>query len=182
MVHQYRNPSVKFIANKDNFNKDIWSLFLLLKVLVVYHDCSNDERIEEAVYKALKFLDGYIDIFTPYNWAGARWFECIIAIDWLYRRRKEKWLISLARRLKCFGFDYQAIYPEWTHTRRTWDFDNHVVNIAMALKSEAVYCNLLGTKTKGLAKKMLKNTNISLDKSFCRGYNNKADFGDAGII
>lgn len=143
-------------GNKEYFNKDIWSLFLVLKVLVVYHDCSNDERIEDAVYKALKFLDGYIDIFTPYNWAGARWFECIIAIDWLYQRRKEKWLISLARRLKCFGFDYQAIYPEWTHTRCTWDFDNHVVNIAMALKSEAVYCNLLGTKTKGLAEKMLK--------------------------
>ena len=40
-------------GNKENFNKDIWSLFLLLKVLVVYHDWSNDERIEEAVYKNL---------------------------------------------------------------------------------------------------------------------------------
>ena len=31
MVHQYRNPSVKFIANKDNFNK-------LLSVLTFQED------------------------------------------------------------------------------------------------------------------------------------------------
>ncbi len=143
-------------GDKNNFNGDIWSMFLLLKVLVVYHDCSNDERIEQAVYNALKFLNKYIDAFTPYNWAAARWFECIIAIDWLYKRRKEKWLISLAKRLKCFGFDYKSIYPEWKRVKPIWALDTHVVNIAMALKSEALYCNLMGTKPKGLAEKMLK--------------------------
>lgn len=143
-------------GDKNNFNRDIWSLFLLLKVLVVYHDCSNDNRIEGAVYNALKFLDKYIDAFTPYNWAGARWFECVIPINWLYQRKKENWLIILAKRLKCFGFDYQLLYPEWKRIKPIWALDSHVVNIAMALKSEAVYCNLMGTKPKGLAEKMLK--------------------------
>ena len=141
---------------KENFNGDIWSLFLILKVLVVYHDCSNDERIEDAVYKALKFLDKYIDAFTPYNWAAARWYECVIAIDWLYRRRKEKWLVSLAKRLKSFGFDYELIYSEWKRVKPIWALDSHVVNIAMALKSEALYCNFVEKKPKGLAEKMLK--------------------------
>lgn len=143
-------------GDKKNFNSDIWSLFLLLKVLVVYHDCSGDDRIEEAVYKALKFLNGYIDTVTPHNWAAARWFECIIAINWLYERKREKWLLTLAKRLKSFGFDYQLLYPEWKRLKPIWTFDNHVVNIAMALKSEALYCNLTGEKSKGLAEKMLK--------------------------
>lgn len=29
---------------------DMWALFLICKVLVVYHDCTQDERVEEAVY------------------------------------------------------------------------------------------------------------------------------------
>ena len=32
---------------------DMWALFLILKVLVTYYECSGDERIEEAVYRAL---------------------------------------------------------------------------------------------------------------------------------
>lgn len=33
-------------------NYDVWALFLLCKVLVVYEECSQDPRVEEAVYRA----------------------------------------------------------------------------------------------------------------------------------
>ena len=143
-------------GDKNNFLPDIWSLFLLLKVLVVYYECTLDDRIEQAVYDALKFLDKYIDAYTPYNWAAARWFECLISIRWLYERRRERWLLDLADRLKCFGFDYKEIIPQWKKIKTTWALDTHVVNVAMALKSEALYCELTGKKRKGLAEKMLQ--------------------------
>lgn len=33
---------------------DVWALFLMLKVLTMYADCSGDRRMEECVYRALK--------------------------------------------------------------------------------------------------------------------------------
>ena len=62
---------------------DMWALFLICKVLVVYYDCTKDERIEEAVYRALKNLHVHMEHHTLFEWAAARWFECLIPIFWL---------------------------------------------------------------------------------------------------
>lgn len=74
---------------------DLWALFLILKVLVVYHDATNDERVEKVVQKALKCLDRHIDVTTLFNWGHTRWFESLISIWWLYERTGEEWLINL---------------------------------------------------------------------------------------
>ena len=134
-------------------NGDIWSLFLILKVLVVYERYSGDKRIESAVERCLKFIDGYICGNPLFNWAAARWYEPIIAIKWLYDRKKEEWLVKLARRLKTFGMDFTAAMPLWKGSERRWTYETHVVNIAMALKAEALFCELTGDKYEGLAKK-----------------------------
>lgn len=138
-------------------NDDIWSLFLILKVLTVYADCSGDTvRVENAVYKCLQFLNKYMDTRPPYGWAAARWYECIIAISWVYKRRKDEWLIYLAKRLKTFGFNFETAIELWKEKRPIWAFDSHVVNVAMSLKSEIVYCELTGDKPTGLAERMLE--------------------------
>lgn len=138
-------------------NGDIWSLFLILKVLTVYADCSGEtERVENAVYKCLQFLNKYIDRKPPYEWAAARWYECVIAISWVYKRRKEEWLIYLAKRLKTFGFNFESAIELWKEKRPIWALDSHVVNVAMSLKSEIVYCELTGDKSTGLAERMLE--------------------------
>ena len=158
-------------------NGDIWSLFLINKVLTVYADCSGEDKaVEYAVYKCLKFLDEYIDRKTPYDWAQSRWYECIIPIIWMYKRRKEEWLIYLARRLKALGVNFDASISLWDRVKKEWAFDTHVVNIAMALKSEAVYCEITGEKPIGLAEKMLETlfnitvrlTDIFRETSVCR--------------
>ena len=135
---------------------DIWSLFLILKVLVVYERYSCDERIENAVRKGLMFLDGYICHHPPYNWAAARWFECIIPIIWLYKRTGEPWLIDLAKRLRTLGVDYRSAIDLWKKAEDRWSFETHGVNISMALKAEALYCEITGEKPSGLAEKMLE--------------------------
>ncbi|MCL1794451.1 MAG: glycoside hydrolase family 127 protein [Oscillospiraceae bacterium] len=127
---------------------DIWAVFLVCKVLVVYYECSKDERIEKVVYKALKNIYAHIDAAMIFNWARSRWFECLYAIFWLYERINEDWLPKLAHRLKAQGLDYHSLYESCPYLEKTekgkWSFLNHVVNTAMAVKSGAWYGRMHG--------------------------------------
>jgi len=89
---------------------DMWALFLILKVLVVYYECSRDERVEEVIYKATKNFDRHIDSHTLFGWAQTRWFEMLIPIYWLYERRNEDWLVHLMTKIRAQGFDYKVLY------------------------------------------------------------------------
>lgn len=137
---------------------DTWAVFLILKVLTVYADCSGDERIPGAVERCLKNLDAHLNIHTLRNWGAARWFECLIPIFWLYGRTQEKWLITLAQKLKFQGFDWKGIFDSGFLDSCTegWEHFSHVVNIAMMLKSEALMSLLTGGSPDEFAKKALE--------------------------
>lgn len=135
---------------------DIWSQFLILKVLTVYADCSKDDRIEESVYRGLRFLRNYTRWNPPFEWAASRWYECIIPMLWIMKRRKnEDWLIRFATRLKTYGVDFETAIELWEDPSVEWSHEMHVVNIGMALKSDALYSEITGKPRKGLAEKML---------------------------
>lgn len=121
-------------------NYDIWALLLLSKVLVVYYECSHDERIEPALYKAFENLNEYIKDRPLFNWGKSRWFEGLIAIFWLYEKVNENWLLDLADALCAQGTDYKELFskPEIQTAKKEWTYDSHVVNMAMALKSSAL--------------------------------------------
>ncbi|MBQ3084670.1 MAG: glycoside hydrolase family 127 protein [Clostridia bacterium] len=126
---------------------DTWAVLLITKVLVVYYECSKDERIPAALYKALKnyydlLKNGTIHLF---NWGEYRWYEGFIAIDFLYRRTKEDWLLALARILKEQGKDYREVIAHWEKPLNKWTYYTHIVNLCMMLKAEAVSHDLLGT-------------------------------------
>lgn len=133
---------------------DMWALFLICKVLVVYYECTKDERIEEAVYRALKNLHIHMEHHTLFEWASARWFEGLISIYWLYERRPEEWMIDLACALRVEGFNYEELFGMWRFTKgeRKWTQISHVVNLAMSLKSQALYSRLNGDDPNKLAK------------------------------
>lgn len=135
-------------------NYDVWALFLLCKVLVVYEECSQDPRVEEAVYRALRNLHSHIEVHTLFDWAAARWFECLIPIYWLYERRPEDWLLDLAHALRVEGFDYETLYREWRleKPQAKWTQLSHVVNLAMSLKAGALYSRLSGEDPSAMAK------------------------------
>jgi hypothetical protein len=132
--------------DEERGNYDVWAVFLICKVLTGYHDCTKDERIEPAVYNALRNLSQHIDRHTLSNWAAARWFECLIPLFWLYDRRPEEWMIDLSVKLKTEGFDYDALYRHWRFSQpnKTWTYLSHVVNIAMSLKAGALFSRLSG--------------------------------------
>lgn len=137
---------------------DVWAAFLICKVLVLYYDCTLDERIEEAVYKAMKQLLRHISDHTLFNWAATRWYECLIPLFWLYERRPEAWMMDLAHLLEIEGVDFEKAYEafDFAHppVKKYWTQINHVVNAAMALKCRALMSYITGEDPNEFAKKM----------------------------
>ncbi len=125
---------------------DTWAVLLITKTLTVYYQCSKDEKIPDVIYSVLKnyyelLSNGEIKLF---DWGNARWFEGFIAINFMYERCREQWLVDLARILREQGLDYNEAVPLWKRPLNRWRFDTHIVNIGMMLKSEAVSCDILG--------------------------------------
>ncbi len=119
---------------------DTWAVQLISKVLVVYYECSGDERIPPVLYDAMKnyyelLKNGKIHLF---EWGKARWFEAFIAIRFLYERNGEKWLIELGEILKEQGINYENFTKNWEVPLNKWTFETHIVNMGMMLKEEAV--------------------------------------------
>lgn len=131
-------------TKEDRAAYDVWAYFLILKVLVVWEDATGDGRIEQVIYRALKSLDKHIDSHILFNWASTRWYECFIAIFWLYERRPEEWLYDLATKIRVQGFDWNSLLQEETwpykqpQERGRWSQMTHVVNHAMMLKAPAL--------------------------------------------
>lgn len=123
---------------------DIWALFLICKVLALYADMSGDERVQPALYRALKQFDTHIDKNTLFNWGAARWFECLIPLFWLYERQPEEWMINLAHKLRVEGIDYNELFNNYKDQipQKRWTYLTHVVNLAMCLKQGALYSRL----------------------------------------
>lgn len=135
---------------------DTWALLLISKVLVGYYRCSDDERVPDALYRALKnyhalLKSGAIRLF---KWGQYRWFEGFIAIRFLYERCHEEWLIDLAKILHAQGTNYNQLTGRWERALNQWSLDTHIVNIAMMLKSEAVSWDLLGREYENNAEKL----------------------------
>lgn len=143
-------------ADEDRAAYDTWAIQLITKVLTLYYNCSNDERIPSIVYKILKnyyelLKNGQIKLFS---WGKFRWFELFISLNFIYEKYKEPWLVDLARIMKEQGADYEKFIPQWKRPLNKWTFETHIVNLAMMLKYEAVSCNLLDTLYTDIAEKL----------------------------
>lgn len=137
------------VTEEERPKYDMWAMFLILKVLVVYHDAANDERIEEVIKKALIALDRHIDGHTLFNWAHTRWFEVFIPIWWLYERTSSKWLLNLASKLRCQGFDWNSFFKQWPYQKPDkkgrWSQMSHIVNNTMAVKAGVLLWRMTGS-------------------------------------
>jgi hypothetical protein len=155
----FQKPSGWICPCNDDFipQYDTWALLLLTKVLVVYYDCSGDERIPEVIYRALK---NYYELLSEkkivvFNWAAARWYEGFIALNFLWERYHEDWILELAKIIKAQGRDYDAEWEYWKKPENQWTVQAHIVNIGMMLKAEAVSHDLLGEPYTDLAERHL---------------------------
>lgn len=137
---------------------DVWPVFLICKVLVLYYECTNDARIESVVSRTLSNLYQHISSHTLFNWGQSRWFEALIPIGWLYERTKESWLEDLAILLSAQGLDYKRLFSYWTHQtpKREWNFHTHIVNLMMALKCEALFSPISKEDPNAFAEEMFQ--------------------------
>ncbi len=130
--------------DRDRGGYDTWAALLIGKVLTVWADCSGDERVEPALSRMLRNLQEHLSYHALFDWGRFRWFEGLVPVYWLYRRTGEDWLLSLAHQLKAQGFDYDALFEGFDNSiftgfHHSWSFQKHTVNLAMALKSGALY-------------------------------------------
>jgi len=128
---------------------DLWSLFLIGKVLALYCEYADTEKTEaseKALYRAMKcaydlIKKGQLSLF---DWGKFRWFECMIPLYRLYQKTPEAWIPELAELLRRQGADYGEFCETWKRPLNQWTFHTHIVNLCMMFKYEAVACALLG--------------------------------------
>ena len=141
----------------DEFASDLWSMFLILKVLTIYGDISGEDKADNVILKGLHYINNSINNKTLINWAHARYFECFIPI--LYLKKKgiidNTFIKELTFKLKAQGLDYEISSQLWKKSATRWAYDNHGVNIVMALKASALYKKLVN-KSDFDAKEMIK--------------------------
>lgn len=137
---------------------DIWSLFLIGKVLAVYCDFTGSSSAEQGLYKAMKCLYEMLkaEKLQLFDWGKFRWYECVIPLMFLYERYPQAWIKETASILKAQGVDYETFTEEWKHPLNLWQYHTHIVNIAMMFKYEAVYGTLMGEKITGIADRLWK--------------------------
>ena len=147
MARQEEDGWICPCEKKDRMRYDVWVVFLICKVLVMYADFTGDERADDAAEKALKQLNSQLNYCTLFGWGQARWFECYVPILRLYEKRPQNdWLLSLAYKLRMQGMNWRYFFEDWQQEKPmrkdAWTFITHVVNIAMALKAEAMIGHL----------------------------------------
>ena len=125
---------------------DKWAVHLISKVLVVYYECSRDERVPDVIYKVMK---NYYERLSEgkwvlRDWGKYRWYEAFIALNFLYERNKESWIRELAKMIRDQGTNFYDNVYLWEKPVNKWRWETHIVNIAMMLKFEAVSHELLG--------------------------------------
>lgn len=122
---------------------DLWSILLVNKVLVQYHDATGDDRALQASLRSMRALLAGLDATPLYGWGRFRWFEGLVPALYAYERVGEPWLLDLARRLRTQGVDFEALMATDdvrvpTPRRGLWKWTKHVVNMAMATKAAAL--------------------------------------------
>ncbi|MDD7987277.1 glycoside hydrolase family 127 protein [Lentisphaera marina] len=145
-----REANVENIEATDEY--DPWGLILALKVLVQYHQITQDEKVLNALQCCLKMMDRHMDETPLFNWSKYRWFESLISIYYVYEIQQEEWLIDLARKFFAQGFDWKEFFKSdevrTPNARRgDWSFDKHVVNNAMAIKANALWWRVSGEQS-----------------------------------
>ncbi len=130
---------------------DVWSQFLMCKVLTQQFDLNGDGRVLAAVEKNLRCLAERTGAHPLFNWGQFRWFEALLTVFWLYERKPQDWLLDLAVTLHAQGFDWKAYFARWPWSQPTptgrWNFMSHVVNNAMAVKAGALLYRLSGDQS-----------------------------------
>ncbi|KAF8509631.1 hypothetical protein JB92DRAFT_2945317 [Gautieria morchelliformis] len=133
----------------------VWPRYLILFGLIQYAEAApeENERIVDAMHRFIALVheiwvngqEGNADMGDQFAYQYVRWEELVYSLQWLYDnypQGQESMLLETMQLVKSSGFDWKndwftdAAFPKEAVTNYT--MPNHGVNIAEALKSEAL--------------------------------------------
>ncbi|PZE21625.1 beta-L-arabinofuranosidase domain-containing protein [Paenibacillus xerothermodurans] len=135
------------VNNDVNKKQDWWHYTIMLKVLTQYQEATGDERIIPFLTRFFRYLHSVIDEAPLDGWAQARGADLLLTVNWLYERTEEAFLLELAHKVKEQTLNWSDLFqdfPFWRKYEGRFDHRTHVVNVAMAMKTPALFYQLTG--------------------------------------
>jgi len=122
-------------------NRDWWPNMIMLKALTQYQEATGDERVIPLMRRYFAFQLRTMASQPLKEWAVFRWGDEVLTVLWLYNRTGDTSLLDLARKLHDQGHDWRRQFAKFEFTAKVTkpqiSLATHVVNNAMALKTEA---------------------------------------------
>jgi hypothetical protein len=94
-------------------NDDWWPRMVMLKVLMQYHDLTQDPRVIPVMTGYFHYQLGALPDRPLRDWGRFRWQDELVAVVWLYNLTGDSSLLDLARLLKQQGFDWQGLFADF---------------------------------------------------------------------
>ncbi|TKC15429.1 beta-L-arabinofuranosidase domain-containing protein [Robertmurraya kyonggiensis] len=122
-------------------NQDWWQEMIMLKVLTQFHEATGDERVIPFMSRYFNFLNEAIIKYPLKEWAQARGADLLLSIHWLYERTEDSSLLEFAEIVREQTTNWSEIFAKFPFWRKQnqWDHRTHVVNVAMGVKTPAVF-------------------------------------------
>ncbi|MFD1429188.1 beta-L-arabinofuranosidase domain-containing protein [Lacticaseibacillus mingshuiensis] len=127
-------------------NDDWWPRMVALKVLIQYQEATGDARVVPLMTKYAHYHLAHAEAQPLTDWGEARGWDEIMSLLWLYGKTQDDQLLDLIAILRNQTADWADLYKNFPFRRYTRFFShqNHVVNVAMSLKSYALAYELDG--------------------------------------
>jgi hypothetical protein len=125
-------------------NPDWWPRMVMLKVLTMYYEATDDERVIKLMTSYFKYQHRVFVVRPLYQWGWARAMDNVLVIHWLYNITGDSFLLELAEKMMAQTLDW----TEWQSNYalgeimalEEWDsMHTHVVNNAMGIKTGGVF-------------------------------------------
>lgn len=133
--------------------QDWWHYMIMLKVFTQYEEATADARVVPFLLKFVAFLRGAIERYPLQGWAKARGAELALTVQWLYRKTGDESLPELARLVADQTTDWTDVFHDFPYWRKVeeWDWNTHVVNVAMGIKAPGLRYELDGAEVERAA-------------------------------
>ncbi|MGB6043074.1 MAG: beta-L-arabinofuranosidase domain-containing protein [Pirellulales bacterium] len=126
-------------------NRDRWPLAVALKVLMQYHEATDDERALTLIQNYMHYLATHPPDWPDWDWRGNRAMENLLPVYWLYNRTGDPQLLKTAESIYVHSVDWSNYFTNFPYGKNAVKngipivHNTHVVNIAMAIKHPGIW-------------------------------------------
>ncbi len=158
-----------------NTKYDRWSRYVMLKVLIQYHEITKDKRVLPFFENYFIYFDRILEEKPISEWSEARVPDYLYCVKWLYEQTKNKKYVEYAKRAEAVSLDWNEFLEELPFPYPTKHYINwkvlmdtvvpsktfdlfpfhytHIVNVTMGFKHPALKYWLTGDdKYRNIAK------------------------------